>query len=198
MKLIIDLLVDKLGSSVNFKSCEGGQILFRRGDRPHHIFGVLEGEARMLRYSAEGAQIVIHRAKSITLFAEAALFSDHYHCDGQATENTEIAQFPKKQVLHLLQQDRDFSLAFTQHMAGQVQALRFGIELRSIRSAEDRIIAALSLRLGDGQTRLKVMGTWKDFAQDVGLTHEALYRALRRLEQAGRLHRNGMTVQLGA
>jgi CRP-like cAMP-binding protein len=109
-----------------------------------------------------------------------------------------VIGFPRAAVLRLMEEDAKFARDFCQILAHQVQGLRAKVELRGIRSAEDRILAALSLRLGDDEDRVDIVGTWKDFAHDLGLTHEALYRALRRLEDDGRIRREKMGVWVTA
>jgi len=190
-------LVARLGDAARIETFKAANVLFHRGDPTRHMYGVLDGQADLRRITIEGAEIVVHRAQSGELFAEAALFSPRYHCDGVAMAGSRIALFEKTALLELMQNDGTFAVAFCQRLAGQVQRLRSGIELRAMHSAEDRIMAALSLRMGDGETDYEIQGTWKSFAQDIGLTHEALYRALKRLERSKRLHRDGRKVQLG-
>ena len=189
-------LIKRLRRGASIKTFDGETPLFHRGERTQYMYGVLHGEAILRRFTAEGGEIVIHRARSESLFAEAALFSDHYHCDGHVVAGSRVALFSKTAMLQTMAQDTDFAIAFSQRLASQVQSLRSMMELRGIRNAEERIIAALSLRLADGHDTLVLNGSWKDFAQDIGLTHEALYRALQRLEQAKRLSRSGTEVQL--
>ena len=189
-------LVSRLRGAAHIRNYSRDTILFRRGDEPRRLFGVLQGEAVMRRFTAEGVEVVIHRARPDTLFAEAALFSDRYHCDATARAGARIVSFSKPDVLRLLTEDAAFATAFCHRLASQVQGLRSSLELRGIRNAEERIMAALSLRLGDGEMELSLPGTWKQFALDIGMTHEALYRALARLEEAGRLQRDGETVRL--
>jgi len=190
-------LVKRLGGAARIELMDDDRVLFHRGDATRHMYGVLHGQAHLRRTTREGAEIVVHRAQAGEVFAEAALFSPHYHCDGIAIAGAKIALFEKTAMLNLMQNDGAFAVEFCQRMAGQVQRLRSNIELRAIRSAEDRIMAALSLRLGDGETNYEMPGTWKGFAQDIGLTHEALYRALKRLERSKRLRRDGRKVHLG-
>lgn len=192
----ITQLVQQLGGAAKIKQMDQDTLLFHRGDRTRNMYGLLSGSARLLRYTVDGAPITLHRAKPGGFFAEASLFASAYHCDGEASAGSVLAVFPKSAVLTIMEQDAGFARAFCQHMARQVQGLRSNLELRGIRSAEERIMAALSLKLGDGECRMVLPGTWKEFAEDVGLTHEALYRALRRLEDAGRLRRDGSTVWL--
>ena len=194
--MTLDDLMARFKDAVNIRHVAEDTVLFHRGDRPRHIFGVVEGEAVLRRFTAEGAEIVVHRARAGTLFAEAALFSERYHCDAIAKGGSSIAAFAKADMVRLLADDGRFATAFCHTLASQVQGLRSSLEVRAIRNAEDRIVAALSLRLAEGRRELELAGTWKQFAQDIGLTHEALYRALGRLEDAGRISRDGQTVRL--
>jgi len=189
-------LIGRLRGAAKIRHVAEDTVLFHRGDAPRYIFGVLDGEAMLRRYTAEGAEVVVHRARPDSLFAEAALFSDRYHCDAMARAGSRIVWFPKVKVLRLLAEDASFAAAFCHRMAAQVQGLRSSLEIRGIRNAEDRIMAALSLRLADGERKLDMAGSWKQFALDIGLTHEALYRALRRLEHSKRLSRDGLKVTL--
>ncbi|OEJ69180.1 Crp/Fnr family transcriptional regulator [Magnetovibrio blakemorei] len=189
-------LIDRLGEQARVERFAADSMLFRRGDTTRFVFGIVQGHAQLRRYTVEGAALTVHRASAGDIFAEAALFSDVYHCDGEVLTGTHVAQFPKLALQNLMQNDQAFAAAFCHHMASQVQRLRSSLELRSIRSAEDRVMAALSLRLRSGQSRLELNGTWKDFATEIGLTHEALYRALKRLQVGGRLTRSGRVIQM--
>lgn len=187
-------LAERLSGAAKTKRVDQDTVLFSRGDRTRNMYGLLLGSARLLRYTVDGTPITLHRARLGSFFAEASLFASTYHCDGEASAGSVVMAFPKSAVLELMERDASFARAFCQHMARQVQGLRSNLELRGIRSAEERVVAALSLKLRDGQNRVELPGTWKDFAQDVGLTHEALYRALKRLEVSGRLRRDGLVV----
>ena len=190
-------LVKRLGGAAHIETFKADTVMFHRGDATRYMYGVVEGQAVLQRNTIEGAEIIVHRALRGELFAEAALFSTRYHCDGVAILEARIACYEKSALIDLMQTDGAFAMMFCQRMAGQVQRLRSNIELRAIRSADDRIMAALSLRLGDGETNYEMPGTWKGFAQEIGLSHEALYRALKRLERSRRLCRNGRQVRLG-
>lgn len=189
-------LIDRLGDQARIERFAANKLLFRRGDETRSVFGIVQGQARLRRYTVEGTALTIHRAFAGDIFAEAAMFSDVYHCDGEVLAGTHVAQFPKLALQNLMQNDQAFAATFCHHMASQVQRLRSALELRSIRSAEDRVMAALSLRLREGQSRLELNGTWKGFASEIGLTHEALYRALKRLQAGGRLMRSGRVIEI--
>ena len=70
-------------------------------------------------------------------------------------------------------------------------ALRTRLERRNIHSARDRVRHFLSLNVGaDGHT-VDLPGTLKELAADLGLTHEALYRTLARMQADGEIERTG-------
>jgi DNA-binding IclR family transcriptional regulator len=80
-----------------------------------------------------------------------------------------------------------------------VQVLRSRLENRQIRSARERILQFLRLRC-DPEGMWRREGSLKHLAEEIGLTHEALYRALAALEHEGRITRTseGIHVQPAA
>ena len=75
-------------------------------------------------------------------------------------------------------------------------SLRTRVEQRNIRSARDRLRHWLSVNAGaDGRT-VPLTGTLKDVAAELGLTHEALYRALAALARSGEIRRTRQTIVL--
>ena len=104
--------------------------------------------------------------------------------------------YPKRALLRALREDPGAALALTGHLARQVQALRGHIELLNIKSARDRVLAYLHNHLGASARRVKLEWTWKTIATEIGLTHEAVYRALAELEREGLIERAGKAVVL--
>ncbi|MEW9919957.1 Crp/Fnr family transcriptional regulator [Marimonas sp. MJW-29] len=157
--------------------------LFRQGDPTRGLFRVETGQVNLQRITPEGHIITLHRASAGTLFAEASLFSDSYHCDAVCVRPGAVLRLDKKHILDRLASDQGFSLAFNRLLAQQVQGYRQTIELTSIRSARDRTFAAISLGY--------LSGSVTEMAHRIGLTHEACYRALRELCDTGLLIRTG-------
>lgn len=161
-----------------------GQILFRLGDPATAIFGVESGRLRLVRHTVEGSPVTLAVAGAGEILAEAALFSENYHCDAVAECPSRVLVYPKSRVLEALRTDTDFALGLTQVLASQVRTLRARLELRNIRSARDRVLAYLSLHPrpvtpAGGRRYLK------DMAQEVGLAPEVFYRTLARLQREG-------------
>lgn len=160
-----------------------GEYLFHMGGTSDAIYLVESGEVHLQRYTEAGDLIVIHRAFTGSFFAEASLFSESYHCDAVAHSETSVIAINKRSVLQLMDVDPSFALKVTAYFSRQVQDYRRLLELRSIKSATDRVLAGLQEGWHEGSIMT--------FAAQLGLTHEATYRALNQLVRAGPLTKKG-------
>ena len=150
--------------------------LFHTGDPVAQMVLVAGGTALLLRATEAGAPLILQRAQPGQVLAEASAYSPTYHCDGQAgPAGAIILAMPRAQFLAGLASDSTLAESWAAHLARSVQAARFRSELRSLRRAGDR----LALWLAEGNT-LPPRGALQDLAAELGLTREALYRALAR------------------
>jgi CRP/FNR family transcriptional regulator, dissimilatory nitrate respiration regulator len=154
--------------------------LFHTGDPVAQMFLVDSGSALLLRATQAGAPLILQRAEPGQVLAEASAYSSAYHCDGLAGPvGATVLALPRAQFLAALAEDPALAERWAAHLARSVQTARFRTELRSMRRAEDR----LTLWLAEGNT-LPPRGAWQDLAAELGLTREALYRALARRREA--------------
>lgn len=172
-----------------------GAALFRQGDVSFGIFRLATGRISLVRTTPGGMEVPMHTVRTGELFAEASLFSDRYHCDAIAMQHSDVLVYPKAALMHALQQDSDALWTFAAELAQRVQGLRTRLEVSRIRAAPERVLQALRLRC-DASGIWKPDGTLKRFAEEIGLTHEALYRALATLERDGRIARRDGEIEL--
>jgi CRP-like cAMP-binding protein len=172
-----------------------GTALFRQGDNTFGTFRLVSGRISLIRVTPGGTQVPMHTVRPGELFAEASIFSAHYHCDAIALRDCEVLVYPKAELTRQLKESKDELWAFTAELAHRVQGLRTRLEVRQIRSAPERVLQSLRLRC-DSSGTWKVDGTLKQFAEEVGLTHEALYRALATLERDGSIVRDKHEIKL--
>jgi len=172
-----------------------GAALFRQGDAPFGIFRLVTGRISLVRTTPDGTEVPMHTVRAGELFAEPSLFSTRYHCDAIASQRCEVLVYPKSALVRALKQDPAALWAFTSELAQRVQGLRTRLEVGRIRAAPERVLQALRLRC-DASGRWKPDGTLKRFAEEIGLTHEALYRALATLEREGRVARDNDGITL--
>lgn len=181
-----------LGQEKFFKA---GERIFRIGEPVRHIHELLSGQIKMIRNLADGAEPIIHVINPGEIVAEASLFSERYHCDAIAATDSTIITFPRSDVIDKLNHSPAFALHYINMLSKQVQKLRLVTELRSIRSASDRILNYLHIEAdADGSVILNT--SLKDLANRLGMTHETLYRELRKLEDSGQIVRQNNSINI--
>jgi CRP-like cAMP-binding protein len=174
-----------------------GAALFRQGDPTFGIFRLVSGRINLIRITPAGTQVPMHTARPGELFAEASIFSARYHCDAVAIRDCVVWVYPKAALMRQLREGKDDLWAFAAELAHRVQGLRTRLELRQIRAAPERVLQSLRLRC-DSSGTWKVEGTLKQFAEEIGLTHEALYRALATLKRSRLIVRVDNEIRLAS
>jgi len=167
---------------------KGGSV-FRRGDAVRAVFLVLEGEVRLSRFAKDGSEIVLHRAGRGDFFAEAALNTPRYHCSAIASQPTTLLALPATALRKLLMEDPEFAQQWVTLLAGQLHNARARLERLALKSAAERVLHYLHTEGKGPRTEVHLPGTVRDLARELGLTHESLYRTLRRMEHDGTIVR---------
>ena len=175
-----------------------GEAVFRQGNRARALFGVVSGRVRLLRHTAEGSTVVAAVAGPGETFAEAALAAGAYRCDAVADLASVVERFPADAVRRALATDPALAERWIVLLCGQVRWLRARVELRSIRSARDRVLAHLRLIAPGAGGPAWDVRPLKDLAAEVDLTPEALYRTLAALARDGAIGRAGRAITLRA
>lgn len=165
-----------------------GEYLFRRGDKTLGMFFVMAGRLRMQRVTPDGGLVTIHTARSGETFAEASLFVECYQCDVVAETEAEVGCYPKDAFTGQLCENPEALWEFAARLARDLHGMRQRYELKQIRSAPERVLQFIRLR-SNAAGSFDINGTLKDIAAELGLTHEALYRALSQLEKRGVIDR---------
>jgi CRP-like cAMP-binding protein len=172
------------------------QTLFRTGARTVGLYEVVEGKVRLVRVDRSGQEAILQLASAGDILAEASLFSSAYRCDAIATTEAVVRLYPKAVLLSELERDPELLLAFAAMLAQQVMTLRTRLERRNIHSARDRVRHFLAATASADGCTVTLPGTLKELAADLGLTHEALYRTLARMEADGEIKRMGGRIKI--
>jgi CRP-like cAMP-binding protein len=157
-------------------------VLFSRGDRPCMFF-MLSGEVRLVRHSKSGGEIVLQRTRR-GFFAEASLDQPVYHCDAIAAEPSSLLAVQRKAFSNALAVG-DFRDRWMAHLARELRRVRAQAERLGLRTARERIVHFIETEGEAGTVNLNQ--TKKSWAAELGLTHEALYRALAQMNNRGEL-----------
>jgi CRP-like cAMP-binding protein len=166
--------------------------LFSRGDRPRAMHFVVAGEMHLVRPSLTGHQMVLQRTTGGFL-AEASLDQTSYHCDAVACQASDVLTIPRKAFVDALS-DEHFRNRWLAHLAGELRRVRAQAERLGLKTAQERIAHYIETEGSDGA--LVLTRSKKAWADELGLTHEALYRALARMERSGLIGIDGARLSI--
>lgn len=180
-----------LRTEAEWRQFSARDCLFNLGDEPQRLFFIVQGEVRLRRYSPEGAEIVLQRARN-SFLAEASIESKAYHCDAVAVEASVTLSFPMQAFRRSIAECPLFRERWMSHLLREVRRSRIQCERLSLRNADARVMHYLDSEGSDG--RITLMQSKKAWAAELGLTHEALYRTLSSLVKEKKIVIDGDTV----
>ncbi|HHN66879.1 MAG TPA: Crp/Fnr family transcriptional regulator [Thermopetrobacter sp.] len=182
-------LKERLGGAVKTIDLKTGETLFRQGDAARGMYLLETGRVRLVRHTPDGHQVPLHTVSPGESFAEASLFASEYHCDCVCLAAARVTLLPSCEIIGLLRSGDDAGLALVGRLAAHVRDLRARAELRAIRDVRLRLLSALRMRM-DAAGRVRLQGSLKALAAELGMAHETLYRALADLQRGGHLGRH--------
>jgi len=175
---------------------EAGAFVFRTGEPVRGVFVVECGEVRLLRYGRGGSEIVLQRAAPGDFFAEASLDSRGYRCYAVSARPTRLLMFPKERLLSMFASDGVFAAEWIALLSRQLHDTRARLERVSLKTAEERVLHYLHTEGRGAKCEVTVTTNMKDLARELGITHEALYRTLARLQAQRVIRRADKRLEL--
>jgi CRP-like cAMP-binding protein len=182
-----------LRAAAQLRLFASGETLYRRGDRPTAMLWVLDGELRLVRLAVDGSVLIMQRVRS-GFIAEASMEASAYHCDVVAAAAGHLLRFPLPLFRAELERDAVFRQEWMRRLAQEVRKLRAQNERLSLHSAAERIVHYLETEGHNGVVMLPQ--SRKTWAAELGLSHEVLYRTLRRLREDGVVDVDGNRIAL--
>lgn len=189
------LLPDTLSGQCEPVRFEKGSLLFAAGRRPAFMFFVSAGEVILRRHGVQGEVAILQRSRH-GFVGEASLQSDRYHCDAVAVVDSDVTRIPVRALLAGLNGDPAFSMRWIAMLNREVRRLRLQCERLSLKTVEARLVHLLQTE--GGESGIPTGAGLKSIAREIGVTHEALYRCVTRLEKRGSLSRTGRHLRLRA
>ena len=190
---MLDIFNGKLKSKTIYLKKD--ETLFLQGIVVESIFVVKKGRVKLIRDTEDGVAILIHTAYTNEFFAEASLFSDKYHCHCIADCACEITVYAKTEILQYIQKNSQMMMNFLKMLTSQVRDLRFINELKSIKSAENRVLNYLQ-HSANSKNEVKFTSSLKDISQKIGLAHETFYRVLASLIADNKITRKNNIIKI--
>jgi CRP/FNR family transcriptional regulator, dissimilatory nitrate respiration regulator len=170
-----------------------GTVLFHQRQKPRWMHYIAGGEAVLQRAGRQGEAVVLQRVRQGFL-AEASLQASAYHCDAVVSVDAEIVTVPMAALRDALAADPAFALRWIAMLNAELRRLRAQCERLSLKGVRERLLHLLESEGTGG--RLAVPAGLKSVAAELGVSHEALYRTVAKLEQEGVIAREpGVVVR---
>jgi len=191
-ELLKELLPKGLLGQCHAHHFEKGDYLFHQGKKPEYMFFIVSGEAVLTRVSSHGETTILQRCKG-GFVSEASLLVDAYHCDAIATHNGQAITLPIKSLRDALA-DSKFSMKWVQLLSKEIMRLRTQSERLGLKDIRSKLIHLIETEGKNGV--LILQSDFKSMASEIGVTHEALYRAIATLEKEGLLEKHPDSLEL--
>ena len=175
MITIMSDLFQPLFADATARNFAAGDVLFRAGDPVMSMILLRAGHVDLVRHTDHGQKMILQRAGTGQILAEASAWSEAYHCDAVARAPGLAALVSRQTFRARLTSDPGLADHWARLLARAVQAARLKAEIRSLPRVADRLDAWLA----EGQI-LPEKGRWQEVAAELGVTREALYRELAR------------------
>jgi len=186
-----EVMPEALRQAAEWRRFAAGEHLFRLGDRPQAMFFVVRGEVCLRRYSPDGSEVALQRARH-NFLAEGSLESQAYHCDAVAIEASTALAFPMPAFRQAVDECSPFRSRWVSHLMREVRRSRAQCERLTLRTAAARILHFIECEGQNG--KLELTFSRKAWAAELGISHEALYRTLAQMEKAGSIALAGRCV----
>lgn len=116
--------------------------------------------------------------------------SSRYHCSARVTVAGLAVQLPLMPLRMALAEDARFARRWIEMLNDEVRRLRAQTERLTLKGVEARLLHLIETEGRNGS--IDIESGLKTLASQLGVTHEALYRSLARMERSGTaLRRDG-------
>ena len=191
-EILLNLLPKQVLSLCKEQTLTKGEVLFHQGNKPETLFFIVTGEAVLSRVSSQGEAAVLQRCKGGFL-SEASLLSDKYHCDAYATQSGLAVTIPIASIRNALN-DSEFAIKWVQLLSREIMRLRTQSERLGLKDIKSKLLHLIETEGTKGVLHLR--SDFKSLASEIGVTHEALYRAIATLEGDGILIKSPHSLEL--
>jgi len=167
--------------------------VFLAGTIPFWMYYVISGEVTLERSGLHGESVVLQRTRQ-GFVSEASLKVSRYRCDAIAIDDTHVIKVPVKAIASALDADVAFAGRWINMLNTEIRRLRLHLERLSMKSIRERLIHMIETEGKAGQ--FATPSGIKTLAGELGITHEALYRTISKLESDKVLRRDANYLTL--
>lgn len=188
-------LPTELKNQAIYRDIATKQILVQQGETADSIYFLLSGQIRLATFTEK--RIINHYfVQEGESFDETALFSDTYAYSAIADLPSRVAAIDKKLFRQVLEDDPELLNTYMNQLAYRYKTVKTLLELRSIRSARERLLEYLIRHQEPNNQTVVLQRPLKYLAIELGLSAEALYRTISLLQSEGMITRKPRSITL--
>ena len=181
----------------HLRSFRKDYVLFTEGEVFHGLYIILSGSVKLVRYSADGRESILHLSHEHQLIAEAALFLGKYPATCIPVTDSVMLQVGKESLDHLLDTYPQFTRMFFNSMANWLQRLVSKIDQLTLSDATARIARFLLDSPVDSlQDEITLPLKKGDLASMLNIQQATLSRVFRTLQDDSIINVDSRTIQI--
>lgn len=190
--------IESLAVRRNFKK---GEILFMEGDKPEHLWFILEGEVKVFKEYASGKSAILGIFDKGAMVAEIAVIDGRpYPASCQAITEGSAALLKRDDALDVITSNPAVSLKLMVAIGRKLRELTGDLGSMAVQTVIRRL-SRLLLKLADkfgvrkgNKLEVELFLTRKDLAECIGTSFEVAVRSLGKLQSDGVLEIHGKRV----
>jgi CRP/FNR family transcriptional regulator, cyclic AMP receptor protein len=199
---ISDPALKALAAACRFAEYGAGQLIIGHLDTSCDVLFLLEGEARVSVYSAQGKQVSFRDIRPGGIFGEmAAIDGEPRSASIEAISDCTVAVLPQAAFIAALASCPPLMLSVLRHLTGQVRVLTarvFEFSTLAVRSRVHSELIRLAERTAPSRNDvvLAPAPTHQDIATRISTHREAVTREMTHLERLGIVQRQGRKLRI--
>lgn len=142
--------IDELCRISDRRTFSKGSLIFQEDDDPAGIFFVIDGIVKLVHYSEDGREVILHLAEPVRTIAEGAVFLGYYPATAVAVEDTTLLLLRKDEMFEMMDRHPAFLRYIFNTMAHWLKRLVKKINQLTIDDATARVIYYLESLIRDG------------------------------------------------
>ena len=186
---------EKIQQQITQRELDKNETLFLEGASAETVYFVGKGCVRLVVYPQDDKQLVLFRARDNESFGEDHLNIERFEYSAIADKPTVLHMIPKAILSAEIYANAAIAEQYVNCLCSRFSAMRTNFERLGIKSAKQRVIHYLRSNSGSANS-INLSGRVKSLSDDLNLTHEAMYRALRELEQDKTIRRKDGVIEI--
>jgi len=188
MDIFCDLEPEEMAAfeqQTEMRTCRRGQILYSQEDRAEVLFLLKRGRVQLYRLTPAGKRLELAVIEPGTFFGEMPFIGESLrHTFAEATEDSLICVMSRADIERLMRERSEVALRMIEVLGRRLALCEARLEEMAYRSVPARIAAVL-MRLSQGQDRGVVSITHQELGDMIGALRESVTKVLDDFQRDG-------------